>query len=205
MKKDFLNVSPDTGEGGGTVTVTADPNLNFASRTTTLNFNADGEVLKEVEALQFGNTIIPQFYLSPTVSSSNDLWGLKITTTLELEEFTAGAYNFLVDCTASNKIATEGTAPNVTIRISVINSVIIPSGGSNINNREYDMYYSKDNGTKTKMTVSKDQYSQFISFRFIEGATFEELTVSNYRFWLRNINDASEIELPVRFRLAYHY
>lgn len=57
MKKDFLNVSPDTGEGSGTVTVTADPNLNFASRTTTLNFNADGEVLKEVEALQFGNTI----------------------------------------------------------------------------------------------------------------------------------------------------
>ena len=205
MKKDFLNVSPDTGGGGGTGTVTADPNLNFASRTTTLNFNADGEVLKEVEALQFGNTIIPQFYLSPTVSSGNDLWGLKITTTLELEEFTAGAYNFLVDCTANNKIATEGTAPNVTICISVINSVIIPSGGSNINNREYDMYYSKDNGTKTKMTVSKDEYSQFISFRFIEGATFEELTVSNYRFWLRNINDASEIELPVRFRLAYHY
>lgn len=111
----------------------------------------------------------------------------------------------MVDCTANNKIATEGTAPNVTICISVINSVIIPSGGSNINNREYDMYYSKDNGTKTKMTVSKDQYSQFISFRFMERATFEELTVSNYRFWLRNINDASEIELPVRFRLAYHY
>lgn len=170
-----------------------------------MNFNADGEVLKEVEALQFGNTIIPQFYLSPTVSSNNDLWGLKITTTLELEEFAVGAYNFLVDCTANNKIATEGAAPNVIICISVINSVIIPSGGSNINNRKYDMYYSKDNGTKTKMTVSKDQYSQFISFRFIEGASFEELTVSNYRFWLRNINDASEIELPVRFRLAYHY
>lgn len=63
--------------GSGTVTVTADPNLNFASRTTTLNFNADGEVLKEVEALQFGNTIIPQFYLSPTVSSSNNLWGVE--------------------------------------------------------------------------------------------------------------------------------
>ena len=85
MKKDFLNVSPGTGGGSGTVTVTADPNLNFASRTTTLNFNADGEVLKEVEALQFGNTIIPQFYLSPTVSSNNDSWGLKITTTLELK------------------------------------------------------------------------------------------------------------------------
>ena len=80
------------GGGSGTVTVTADPNLNFASRTTTLNFNADGEVLKEVEALQFGNTIIPQFYLSPTVSSNNDSWGLTITTTLELEEFAAGAY-----------------------------------------------------------------------------------------------------------------
>lgn len=193
------------GGGSGTVTVTADPNLNFASRTTTLNFNADGEVLKEVEALQFGNTIIPQFYLSPTVSSSGSLQLLRITTTLEMEEFAAGAYNFLVDCTADNKIATEMTAPNVTICISVINSVIIPSGGSNINNREYDMYYSKDNGAKTKMTVSKDQYSQFISFRFTEGATFEELTVSNYRFWLRSLNGGAETEIPVRFRLAYHY
>ena len=155
--------------------------------------------------MQFGNTIIPQFYLSPTVSSNNDLWAAKITTTLELEELVAGVYNFLVDCTANNKIATEGSAPNVTICISVINSVIIPSGGSNINNRKYDMYCSKDNGAKTKMKVNKDQSSQFISFRFMEGATFEDFTVSNYRFWLRNINDASEIELPVRFRLAYHY
>lgn len=205
MKKDFLNVTPDTGGGSGTVSVTADPNLNFASRTTALNFNANGETLKSVTALQFGNTIIPQFYLSPTVGSSNDLWGLKITTTLELEEFQTGAYNFLVDCTANNKIATEGTAPNIIICISVINTVIIPSGGSNINNREYDMYYSKDNGTKTKMTVSKNQYSQFISFRFTEGATFEELTVSNYRFWLRSLNGGAETEIPVRFRLAYHY
>lgn len=170
-----------------------------------MNFNADGGVLKEVEALQLGNTIIPQFYLSPTVSSNNDLLGLKITTTLELEEFPAGTYNFLVNCTANNKIATEGTAPNVTICISVINSVIIPSGGSNVYNRKYNMYYSKDNGAKTEMTVGRDQNSQFISFRFVEKATLEELTVSNYRFWLRNKNDASEIELPVRFRLAYHY
>lgn len=61
MKKDFLNVSPDTGEGSGTVTVTADPNLNFASRTTTLNFNADGEVLKRLKRCSLGIPLFRNF------------------------------------------------------------------------------------------------------------------------------------------------
>lgn len=59
MKKDFLNVSPDTGEGSGTVTVTADPNLSATARSTTLNFNSAGQVLKAVTANQMG---MPYFY-----------------------------------------------------------------------------------------------------------------------------------------------
>lgn len=54
MKKDFLNVSPDTGGGSGTVTVTADPNLSATARSTTLNFNSAGQVLKAVTANQMG-------------------------------------------------------------------------------------------------------------------------------------------------------
>lgn len=59
MKKDFLNVSPDTGEGSGTVTVTADPNLGTTARSATLNFNSAGQVLKAVTANQME---MPYFY-----------------------------------------------------------------------------------------------------------------------------------------------
>lgn len=59
MKKDFLNVSPDTGGGSGTVTVTADPNLGTTARSATLNFNSAGQVLKAVTANQME---MPYFY-----------------------------------------------------------------------------------------------------------------------------------------------
>lgn len=43
MKKDFITVSPDNGGGGTTqVSVVADPNSTFQSRSTTLNFSAGG-------------------------------------------------------------------------------------------------------------------------------------------------------------------
>lgn len=41
MKKDFLNISPESG-GSTQVTVTADPNAQPMSRSTTLNFSATG-------------------------------------------------------------------------------------------------------------------------------------------------------------------
>lgn len=45
MKKDFLTITPDSG-GGGTaqVQVTADPNAQPESRSTTLNFSSTGGV-----------------------------------------------------------------------------------------------------------------------------------------------------------------
>lgn len=42
MKKDFITVSPDNGEGTTQVNVVADPNSTFQSRSTTLNFSAGG-------------------------------------------------------------------------------------------------------------------------------------------------------------------
>lgn len=42
MKKDFITVLPDSGRGDAQVQVTADVNPSFASRETTINFNANG-------------------------------------------------------------------------------------------------------------------------------------------------------------------
>lgn len=41
MKKDFLNISPESG-GATQVTVTADPNPQMKERSTTLNFSSTG-------------------------------------------------------------------------------------------------------------------------------------------------------------------
>lgn len=48
MKKDFITVLPDSGGGDAQVQVTADVNPSFASRETTINFNANGQVLKSI-------------------------------------------------------------------------------------------------------------------------------------------------------------
>lgn len=205
MKKDFVTVSPDTGGGSGTVNVTADPNLSFAERNTTLNFSADGGIQRAVDVLQFGNTIIPQFYLSPTMGTNSQMWGLKLQTNLELEEYSAGVYNFDITCTANSYVATEGTVPNVTFVVSVYYTIVIPSGSTNVNDRSFNMYYSKNNGTKTLMTARKDQYSKFVSFVFTEGATLEELTNATYTLWLRKISSGEETQVPVMFSLHYDY
>lgn len=62
MKKDFLNISPESGGGGSTqVTVTADPNAQPTSRSTTLNFSATGgNLLKTVSAEQSAVPFFPQ-------------------------------------------------------------------------------------------------------------------------------------------------
>lgn len=55
MKKDFLTVTPDSGNGSTPVTVTADPNQKFQSRETTLNFSASGTgIAKSVKTIQDG-------------------------------------------------------------------------------------------------------------------------------------------------------
>lgn len=43
MKKDFLNISPESG-GSTQVSVTADPNPQMKERSTTLNFSSTGGV-----------------------------------------------------------------------------------------------------------------------------------------------------------------
>lgn len=43
MKKDFITVTPESGEGGtASVSAVADPNLLAKERSTTINFSATG-------------------------------------------------------------------------------------------------------------------------------------------------------------------
>lgn len=43
MKKDFLTITPESGEGGtASVSAVADPNLLAKERSTTINFSATG-------------------------------------------------------------------------------------------------------------------------------------------------------------------
>ena len=58
MKKDFVTITPDTGGGSVSVQVTAEPNVTAQSRSTTLNFDANGKQLKSVQVVQQG---IPWF------------------------------------------------------------------------------------------------------------------------------------------------
>jgi hypothetical protein len=58
MKKDFVTITPDTGGGSATPQVTADANVTAQSRSTTLNFDANGKQLKSVQVNQLG---IPWF------------------------------------------------------------------------------------------------------------------------------------------------
>lgn len=54
MKKDFLTITPESGEGGGTASVSAvaDPNLLAKERSTTINFSATGGLSRAVTAIQ---------------------------------------------------------------------------------------------------------------------------------------------------------
>lgn len=66
MKKDFITVLPDSGGGSQQVQVTADVNPSFASRETTINFNANGQVMKSVKAVQDGMPFIVQMGMGCT-------------------------------------------------------------------------------------------------------------------------------------------
>lgn len=52
MKKDFITVSQDSGQGDGQVMVTADPNLSAKDRSTNLLVRTAGDKSQEVRILQ---------------------------------------------------------------------------------------------------------------------------------------------------------
>lgn len=52
MKKDFITVSPDSGQGNGSVTITADPHPFANDRSTSLLVRTAGDKSQEVRILQ---------------------------------------------------------------------------------------------------------------------------------------------------------
>lgn len=52
MKKDFITVSPESGQGNGSVTITADPHPFANDRSTSLSVRTAGDKSQEVRILQ---------------------------------------------------------------------------------------------------------------------------------------------------------
>lgn len=72
MKKDFITITPDSGEGGtAEVSVIADPNPQMKERSTTLNFSSTGGggLVKTVNAVQAG---VPWIMLSGILDGYNN-------------------------------------------------------------------------------------------------------------------------------------
>lgn len=72
MKKDFLNISPESGGGSTQISVTVDPNVKFESRETTLNFSSTGGgINRAVTASQLGVPFSTHFGANFSLQSSN--------------------------------------------------------------------------------------------------------------------------------------
>lgn len=52
MKKDFITISQDSGQGNGSITITADPNTSAKDRSTNLLVRTAGDKSQEVRILQ---------------------------------------------------------------------------------------------------------------------------------------------------------
>lgn len=88
MKKDFITVSPDNGGGGTTqVSVVADPNSTFQSRSTTLNFSAGGGVSRAITVNQDGIPLMPVVGLT----SLEDMWHGSVTLSFNATGFSTAS------------------------------------------------------------------------------------------------------------------
>ena len=89
MKKDFITVSPDNGGGTTQVSVVADPNSTFQSRSTTLNLSAGG-VSRAITVNQDGIPLMPVVGLT----SLKDRWNGDVTLSFDATGFsTTSAQN----------------------------------------------------------------------------------------------------------------
>lgn len=84
MKKDFITVSPDSGQGNGSVTITADPNTSAKDRSTNLLVRTAGDKSQEVRILQ--NSM--PFYTASLIKFSGYLKDLGTLTFIPYFDFT---------------------------------------------------------------------------------------------------------------------
>lgn len=86
MKKDFITVSPDNG-GTTQVSVVADPNSTFQSRSTALNFSAGGGVSRAITVNQDGIPLMPVVGLT----SLADDWNGSVTLSFNATGFSTAS------------------------------------------------------------------------------------------------------------------
>lgn len=128
MEKDFLNVSPDSGRGNSTITVTAEPNATFKSRTSTLRAASSG-VTKAISVQQMGSPIFgslsigvhteeqPPIMTSSTSFSVNGSGVLTETRDITIE-FSSCNFNLYFDILVNKKIIDSATQPDAIVDVS---------------------------------------------------------------------------------------
>lgn len=207
MKKDFLNISPDSGGGSTQVSVTADPNLSFKERSTTLTFSSTGGggLSKTVNALQYGVSLIPQFSFTPTVASTNSQgsgWKEDFTFTQEAD----GSLQFWLIFKADSNLVPESSSPKLKFQISILASAI---GDGTVSGMDYWLHVRKVQGSSQtgpfKMTFAKQVQAPFITFSWKDSGSFETLSGREiyYQFYLVNDDGSEENAIPVSFAVRY--
>lgn len=206
MKKDFLNISPDSGGGSTQVSVTADPNLSFKERSTTLTFSSTGGGLsKTVNALQYGVSLIPQFSSAPIAASTN-LQGTGWKEDFTFIQEADGSLQFWLIFKANSNLVTESSSPNLKFQISILASAI---GDGTVSGMDYWLYVRKVQGSSQtgpfKMTFAKQVQAPFITFSWKDSGSFETLSGREiyYQFYLVNDDGSEENAIPVSFAVRY--
>ena len=207
MKKDFLNISPESGGGSTQVSVTADPNLSFSQRSTTLNFSSTGGLEKTVNALQYGVSLIPQFSFNPIATSSNS------QTTGWKEDFSFsqkadGSLQFWLIFKAEPNLLIESSSPKLKFQISILASAI---GDGTVSGMDYWLHVKKVQGSSQtgpfQMTFAKQAQAPFITFSWMDSGSFETLSGREiyYQFYLVNDDGSEENAIPVSFAVRYDF
>lgn len=207
MKKDFLNISPESGGGSTQVSVTADPNLSFSQRSTTLNFSSTGGggLEKTVNALQYGVSLIPQFSFTPIVTSNNSQ-GAGWKEDFSFSQEADGSLQFWLIFKADSNLGTESSSPNLKFQISILASAI---GDGTVSGMDYWLHVRKVQGSSQtgpfQMTFAKQAQAPFITFSWTDSGSFETLSGREiyYQFYLVNDDGSEENAIPVSFAVRY--
>lgn len=208
MKKDFLNISPESGGGGSTqVSVPADPNLSFKERSATLTFSSTGGGLsKTVNALQYGVSIIPQFSFTPIVTSINNQ-GSGWSEDFSFIQKADGELQFWLIFKPQANLATESSSPKLRFQISILASAI---GDGTVSGMDYWLYVRRASGSQAtgpfKMQFVKQSQAPFITFSWIDTGSWETLSGREiyYSFSLVNDDGSEENNIPISFAVRYH-
>lgn len=206
MKKDFLNISPESGGGSTQVSVTADPNLSFSQRSTTLNFSSTGGVWKRLlMRSNMGWASFLNFHFTPIATSINSQ-GAGWKEDFSFSQEADGSLQFWLIFKADSNLDTESSSPNLKFQISILASAI---GDGTVSGMDYWLHVRKVQGSSQtgpfQMTFAKQAQAPFITFSWTDSGSFETLSGREiyYQFYLVNDDGSEENAIPVSFAVRY--